>query len=358
MAKWKFHVVLPDGSEYLTETLEEARSLEARYGRSMHLPMRQRVAEAPAAVSTPVVVQEAEENPRQSPQRVARVEGRDPRNPPVGTVLSKNGLTVVFDFVDGVDVYHVVAPTRQAMRGSYTSLSGLVRKFLNAEAYNGFQFFGLQGGYTGKYAEGTVGEAGMQIARHQQDTPVSEYAAYSQSQVTLPPPPPPPPEPALEPPDTEKTPLYGHNSEETAYVVDDYPYGFRARTQIRYWTEYTPNRGFRYASQTLNPRVHRWNAPNKSTYAELAGQLYLNRDQHVQFARLTEYSNANQVREFLRDFPQTDKTVVRPFVLLKIQWLRRRIASQDQGQVAAGGSITMERLQQDLAQWQEAARYL
>lgn len=31
--------------------------------------------------------------------------------------------------------------------------------------------------------------------------------------------------------------LSGHTSPETAYVVDDYPYGFRLRCKIRYWIE-------------------------------------------------------------------------------------------------------------------------
>jgi hypothetical protein len=178
--------------------------------------------------------------------------------------------------------------------------------------------------------------------------------------------PPEPVVPSLEPPDPSITPLYGHTDEATAYVVEDYPYGFRVRTQIRYWIEYAPNRGFRFVSQTLNPRFQRWNTPNKSTYAELAGQLYLDRDQHVQFARLTEYSNGRQVKDFLRDFPQTDKTVVRPFVLLKIQWLRRRIAGLQQGRsgMTIGGQPVpvlagdVEAAQQDLVDWQEAARYL
>ena len=31
-----------------------------------------------------------------------------------------------------------------------------------------------------------------------------------------------------------KQPLYGHTSEATAYLVGDYPSGFRKKTQIRY----------------------------------------------------------------------------------------------------------------------------
>jgi hypothetical protein len=59
--------------------------------------------------------------------------------------------------------------------------------------------------------------------------------------------------------------LKGHVSEETAYVVDDYPYGFRLRTEIRYWIE-TTNRGERFVRQTLNPKTGLWNKPKKSTY--------------------------------------------------------------------------------------------
>lgn len=48
MAKYNFHVVLPDGTEYLTETIEEARAIEARYGKSKHLPFRKPAPATPA----------------------------------------------------------------------------------------------------------------------------------------------------------------------------------------------------------------------------------------------------------------------------------------------------------------------
>lgn len=59
--------------------------------------------------------------------------------------------------------------------------------------------------------------------------------------------------------------LTGHVSPETAYIVDDYPYGFRLRTQIRYWIETTKN-GQRFVSQTLNPKTGAWNKPKAGTY--------------------------------------------------------------------------------------------
>lgn len=73
--------------------------------------------------------------------------------------------------------------------------------------------------------------------------------------------------------------LHGHTDEASAYVVDDYPYGFRARTQIRYWIE-TTKRGQRFVSQTLNPKTGRWNKPKKSTYQDIM-VMVLTEEGHV-----------------------------------------------------------------------------
>lgn len=69
--------------------------------------------------------------------------------------------------------------------------------------------------------------------------------------------------------------LWGHNSAETAYVVADYPYGFRLRCQIRYWLEYRKGKGFRFVSQTTNPKRpgEVWNKPKASTYSPLGGNV-------------------------------------------------------------------------------------
>jgi hypothetical protein len=66
--------------------------------------------------------------------------------------------------------------------------------------------------------------------------------------------------------------LAGHTSPETAYVVDDYPYGFRLRCQIRYWLEFKPGHGFRLVGQTSNP-THPglvWNKPKPGVYYAVA----------------------------------------------------------------------------------------
>jgi hypothetical protein len=86
-----------------------------------------------------------------------------------------------------------------------------------------------------------------------------------------------------------------HVSPETAFVVADYPYGFRLRCSIRYWLEVHPKHGVRCMSQTTNPkRGGVWNKPKASTYSRFAGALYLDSDGHVQHAGLHEYMDAAQ----------------------------------------------------------------
>ena len=55
-----------------------------------------------------------------------------------------------------------------------------------------------------------------------------------------------------------------HNKEDNAFIVHNYPYGFK-RTDIKYWIEST-KRGDRFVSMTLNPKTNQWNKPKKSTY--------------------------------------------------------------------------------------------
>jgi len=85
--------------------------------------------------------------------------------------------------------------------------------------------------------------------------------------------------------------LGGHTSPETAYLVADYPYGFRLRCKIRYWLEYKPKLGFRLVSQTTNPKIagrEVWNKPKASTYCMLA-VMGLNAEGHVTWTGCNVY---------------------------------------------------------------------
>ena len=93
---------------------------------------------------------------------------------------------------------------------------------------------------------------------------------------------------------TVKQILSGHVSQETAYLVADYPYGFTLRCQIRYWLEFKPKQGVRLVSQTSNPKKPGlvWNKPKASTYCRFAGAMFLDENDHVQWSGLGEYSDA------------------------------------------------------------------
>src|SRR6266568_2879570 len=95
-------------------------------------------------------------------------------------------------------------------------------------------------------------------------------------------------------------PLYGHISQESAILIPDYPYGNKLRCRIRFWLESDPKKGFRFVSSTEHPTRKVWNAPRKSTYMMLAGNMFLNEKGHVAWTGLSEYSSAEQVLQFLK----------------------------------------------------------
>ncbi len=101
--------------------------------------------------------------------------------------------------------------------------------------------------------------------------------------------------------------LKGHFSEETAYVVEDYPYGFTLRCKKRFWIEQGKSKkqlAFRLVSQTTNPKksyegYEHWNKPKKSTYCLYGAVLYLGEKDHVWWHGLSQYSDAEESQKFL-----------------------------------------------------------
>lgn len=119
------------------------------------------------------------------------------------------------------------------------------------------------------------------------------------------------------------TTLHGHTSPETAYLVADYPYGFKARCRIRYWLEAHPTKGFRFFSQTENPKTLRWNNPKPSTYVKLAAVMHTDEVGHVTWSAVTEYTEAADVVKFLQMSPGADVSLLRPFAIAKCGFLER-----------------------------------
>ena len=124
--------------------------------------------------------------------------------------------------------------------------------------------------------------------------------------------------------------LKGHVSPETAYLVDDYPYGFRLRCKIRYWLEFKPKQGFRLVSQTSNPKKAGlvWNKPKASTYAKFGGAMYLNGEGHVTWSGLTEYSDYAEAKAWADKFgeavPEVGQALMRKWVAAKLAYESNR----------------------------------
>jgi hypothetical protein len=119
--------------------------------------------------------------------------------------------------------------------------------------------------------------------------------------------------------------LFGHVSPETAYVVADYPYGFRLRCSIRYWLEFKPKKGFRFVSQTTNPkRGNVWNKPKASTYSEFGGAMYLNEDGHCTWSGLSQYSSGAEAKAWQDKFgaavPEVGRAIMNKWVAAKVAY--------------------------------------
>jgi len=123
------------------------------------------------------------------------------------------------------------------------------------------------------------------------------------------------------------TPLYGHDSPEKAYVVDDYPYG-RHRTQKRFWLEKKPKKGWRLMGQTLNPKTQRWNKPKASTYSSFGGCMYLDEKGHVHWDGISEYSSPDAMVEFVKNFPKADFSILKQIIPIKIKFLQKRLSGE------------------------------
>lgn len=98
---------------------------------------------------------------------------------------------------------------------------------------------------------------------------------------------------------TAESILSGHDTPETAYEVDDYPYSWKLRCKIRYWIESTKN-GDRLCSQTTNPKVDGevWNKPKKSTYSDV-GVMFLDDEGHVKWTGVHIWSPRELLDRFV-----------------------------------------------------------
>jgi hypothetical protein len=154
-----------------------------------------------------------------------------------------------------------------------------------------------------------------------------------------------------------KQPLYGHTSEATAFVVDDYPYGFTLRTKIRYWLEKKAKKGWRFVSQTLNPKTGAWNKPKASTYMEWGGAMFLDEKGHVHWDGVGVYSDDKKILSFVTTFPEADMSELKKVVPAKLRYLEGRISGKIvmtiNNVVKPITEPEIEEARKDIATWEE-----
>lgn len=91
--------------------------------------------------------------------------------------------------------------------------------------------------------------------------------------------------------------IYGHTTQENAYTVQDYPWGFRLRTTIRYWIETKKGYGQRFCSQTINPKTGKWCAPKCSIYSPIL-VMFLDENNHIKYTGLDHNTIEGKILTF------------------------------------------------------------
>jgi hypothetical protein len=152
------------------------------------------------------------------------------------------------------------------------------------------------------------------------------------------------------------TPLYGHTSEETAYLVESYPYG-GLRCKKKYWIESHPKKGFRLVTRTENPKTFRWNAPDKGTYVMFAACMYLDEKGHTTWACLNNGSGAKETLSFIESFPGADLSNIKVLVVVRLQSAKR--TSEGKANYSIGGvpqlpsEYDIEKAKEEMELWQK-----
>ena len=84
---------------------------------------------------------------------------------------------------------------------------------------------------------------------------------------------------------------------DSAHVVKEWPWGFRMKTEARFWIE-TTKHGDRFVKQTLNLKNGRWCKPKKSTY-EAVMVLTQDDDNKMSYISIGKYDSQNWMAEAL-----------------------------------------------------------
>ena len=92
--------------------------------------------------------------------------------------------------------------------------------------------------------------------------------------------------------------LSGHHDFDSAYVIPDWPWGYKLKCETRFWIEHRENTGWRFVKQTKNPKTDKWCAPKKGVYQSLI-LMYLDDENKIQHGSLSKYPWEEHVETFI-----------------------------------------------------------
>lgn len=115
---------------------------------------------------------------------------------------------------------------------------------------------------------------------------------------------------------TEKKPIniFGLDN---AHITDDYPYGFRFRTERKEWIESKTDKkgnlkGQRFCTQTKDPKTGKWNNPKCSTYSDI--MIGIEKFDESLGKNIIDYDilRMNDTEQKISEFEQTYKDILLP----------------------------------------------
>jgi hypothetical protein len=92
--------------------------------------------------------------------------------------------------------------------------------------------------------------------------------------------------------------LTGHNSFETAYKIENYPWGYKLRTIMYVWIESLPKKGDRVVRRTVDPRTGKLCAAKVSTFSNIKA-LYAQENGHVESTGVNIYTTKEDVQKLV-----------------------------------------------------------
>lgn len=115
-------------------------------------------------------------------------------------------------------------------------------------------------------------------------------------------------------------------TEDNPHVIEDYPYGFTLRCKMRVWVEYREGFGYRYFSQTSNPKKDNlvWNKPKHGTYNPFPIIVGTDDEGHTTHTAMHGYMEKDEMEKWLAEYGHClteDQKKAIHYFMVRRKWL-------------------------------------